>query len=88
MSEGEFEKIVVSDRGTLTLPAGLRKQLGLKGGDVLQVEERNGQIVLHPTVTLPVRWYTDEEITRWVEESQFTPDQERRWKAWKKKNGL
>lgn len=88
MSEGDFEKIVVNERGTVTLPAKLRKHLGLKGGDVLQLEERDGQIILHPTVTLPLRWYTDEEIARWEEEGRMTPDDHRRVEAWKKKAGL
>ena len=88
MSEGEFETLVVSDRGTLTLPAKVRKRLGLKRGDVLKLEERDGQIILHPTVTLPMRWYTDEEIARWVEQDTLTEDQKRRFEVWKKKAKL
>jgi AbrB family looped-hinge helix DNA binding protein len=88
MSEGSFERIVVNERGTVTLPAKVRKHLGLKAGDVLHMEERDGQIILQPTVTVPVRWYTDEEIKRWTEQDKMTPDQERRFNAWKMKAGL
>ena len=88
MTEGNFEKIVVNERGTVTLPAKVRKHLGLKAGDVLSLEERDGQIILHPTVTLPLRWYTDDEVKRWTEEDRMTPEQERRYEAWKKKAEL
>jgi antitoxin PrlF len=86
MSEGEFEKIIVNERGTVTLPAKVRKHLGLKAGDVLQLEERDGQIILHPTITLPLRWYTDEEIARWEEEGRMTPERQKRLDAWLKKS--
>ena len=32
--------MVVSGRGQITLPAALRKRLGLKGGDVVILEDR------------------------------------------------
>ena len=34
------EPLVVSGRGQITLPVALRKRLGLKGGDVVILEDR------------------------------------------------
>ena len=46
------ENLVVSARGQITLPAALRKRLGIDAGDVVIVEDRNGEILLRPAVVL------------------------------------
>jgi AbrB family looped-hinge helix DNA binding protein len=38
--------IVVSGRGQITLPASMRRRLGIKAGGVLVVEDREGELVL------------------------------------------
>jgi len=57
--------IVVSGRGQITLPASMRKRLGIKAGGVLVVEDRNGELVLRPAAVVELDTYTDEEIGRW-----------------------
>lgn len=52
----------LSSRGTVTLPAALRRELGLSAGDVLTVKVANGAIVLTPAVLTEVEAYTDERI--------------------------
>ncbi len=52
----------LSGRGTLTLPAEIRRDLGLGVGDVLTVEIRDAAVVLTPTVLSPVEIYSDERI--------------------------
>ena len=43
----------------------LRKRFGLKGGDVLILEDRGGEIVLKPGVVLEAQYYNDEQIAEW-----------------------
>ncbi len=45
-------RVVIKDRGQLTIPAKLRKSLGLMAGDLLEVEVRGGYIVLKPLEVL------------------------------------
>ncbi len=45
-------RVVIKDRGQLTIPAKLRKSLGLMAGDLLEVEIRGGYIVLKPLEVL------------------------------------
>lgn len=51
-------RVILKDRGQLTIPAKLRKSLGLTEGDLLEVEVRGGYIILKPLEVLergPVR---------------------------------
>jgi len=65
------ETLVVSSRGQITLPAALRKRLGIKSGDVVIVENRGNEIVLKPGVVLEVQNYSDEQIERWDAEDKL-----------------
>lgn len=38
----------LSQKGQIVIPAKTRKSLGLKAGVQFSVEEKNGQIILHP----------------------------------------
>ena len=70
------ETLVVSSRGQITLPAALRKRLGIKSGDVVILEERANEVVLKPGIVLEVQNYSDEQITQWDAEDKLS-DQER-----------
>ena len=59
------ETLVVSSRGQITLPAVLRKRLGLKTGDVLILEDRGSEIVLKPGIVIETQYYSDEEVAHW-----------------------
>ena len=59
------ETLIVSKRGQITLPAATRKSLGIKGGDVVILEDRGNEIVLKPGVVLEVECYSDEQIAEW-----------------------
>jgi AbrB family looped-hinge helix DNA binding protein len=52
--------ISVTDRGVITLPAKLRKELGLKPDDVLIAEITAEGLLLRPAVTLPTEVYSAE----------------------------
>lgn len=72
------ENIVVSGRGQITLPASLRRRLGIKAGGVLVAEDREGELVLRPAAVVELDTYTDEEISRWDREDRLPPGERSR----------
>ena len=67
---------MVSSRGQITLPAALRKRLGIKSGDVVILEDRGNEVVLKPGIVLEIQHYSDEQIAQWDAEDKLS-DQER-----------
>ncbi|AMA74840.1 hypothetical protein TthSNM11_01500 [Thermus thermophilus] len=65
----------LSKRGQITLPAEVRRALGLKPGDTLVVRVEAGRVVLEPAVVLPVELYTEERIREFAENAQVTPEE-------------
>jgi len=59
--------LTVSSRGVVTLPAKLRKALGLKAEDQLIAETTPEGLLLRPAVTLAVEMYSDERIREFDE---------------------
>jgi len=70
------ETLVVSSRGQITLPATLRKRLGIKGGDVMILEDRGDEVVLKPGMVVELQLYGTEQIARWDAEDALS-DEER-----------
>ena len=66
------ETLLVSSRGQITLPAALRKRLGIKAGSVIILEERGNEVVLKPAIVLEVQHYADEQIAKWDEDDQLS----------------
>ena len=58
----------VSKRGSLTLPPGMRRRLGLDRlrSPMVLVEERDGGLFLQPAAALPVRDIPKETLARWI----------------------
>ena len=54
--------LTVTRRGVVTLPAKLRRALGIKGDDQLIAETTPEGLLLRPAVTLPIEIYSDERI--------------------------
>jgi AbrB family looped-hinge helix DNA binding protein len=65
------ENLVVSDRGQVTLPAAMRKSLGIAKNSVVMAEEIGGRIVLTPAVVLETELYSDEQIREWDRADAF-----------------
>ena len=59
------ETLVVSGRGQITLPAALRKRLGIKEGDVVILEERGNEVLLKPGAVFEIGVYSEAEIAEW-----------------------
>ncbi|MDI1287909.1 MAG: AbrB/MazE/SpoVT family DNA-binding domain-containing protein [Reyranella sp.] len=54
--------LTVTDRGTVTLPAKLRRALGIKAEDRLIAEATPEGLLLRPAVTLPIEIYSGKRI--------------------------
>ena len=65
------ENLIMSDKGQITLPAAMRKLLGLGKSSELTAEQVGGRIVLTPAVVLETELYTDEQIAEWDRADTF-----------------
>ena len=72
------ETLIVSNRGQITLPAVMRKHLGIAPGSIVIIEERNGELVLKPAAVLEIERYTDEQIAGWDREDKLTANERKR----------
>ncbi len=72
------ETLLVSSRGQITLPAELRKRLGIKSGDVVILEDRGNEVVLKPAIVLEVRHYSDRQIEQWDDEDKLSKQERAR----------
>ena len=59
--------LVINSRGVVTLPAKLRRALGLNAEDVLIAETTPDGLLSRPAVTLPIEVYTDKRIAEFDE---------------------
>jgi len=65
--------ILVSNRGQITLPASVRKRLGIQSGGVVTLEEKDNIVVLRPAAVVEIDTYSEEEIARWDKEDRLEP---------------
>lgn len=72
------ETLIVSSRGQITLPATMRKQLGIKPGGAVIIEDCNGELRLKPAAVLELETYTDAQIAAWDEADSLSSDERRR----------
>lgn len=73
-----IETLVVSRRGQITLPALLRRRLGIKAGDVMILEDRGHEVVLKPRVAIEVDTYSDDQIAKWDADDRLSEEDRRR----------
>ncbi|WP_337287261.1 AbrB/MazE/SpoVT family DNA-binding domain-containing protein [Candidatus Methylomirabilis sp.] len=50
----------VGKRGTIVIPAAIRRRLKIEEGAVVMVEEREDGILIRPAVVMPIEMYTAE----------------------------
>ena len=65
------QTLIVSTRGQITLPADIRKQFGIKSGEPVIIEDRNGELVLKPATVLEVEMYSPEQVAEWDQQDQL-----------------
>jgi len=59
--------LTLTNRGVVTLPAKLRRALGLRANDQLIAETTPEGLLLRPAVTLPVEIYSEKRIREFDE---------------------
>ncbi len=59
------ETLIVSNRGQITLPAAIRKRIGIKEGGAVIIEDRGNELVLKPAAVFEVEMYSDRQIEEW-----------------------
>ena len=62
--------LTMTSRGVVTLPAKIRRELGLTADDQIIAETTPEGLLLRPAVTLPVEIYSDERIEEFDEEEK------------------
>jgi AbrB family looped-hinge helix DNA binding protein len=63
----------VGKRGTVVIPAGLRRKYGFEEGSVVIAEAREEGVLLRPVVTLPLEIYTPERKAEFLLNNAVTP---------------
>lgn len=58
--------IQVGQRGTIVIPAALRRRYGLAEGTLIVAESREDGILLRPGVAVPIEIYTPERIAEFL----------------------
>jgi len=64
-------EVSVDDRGRILVPKDLRDKLGIRGGERLSVDERDGEVVLRPVESKE----SLKELKGVVEDSEVSPDE-------------
>ncbi|MGO9265214.1 MAG: AbrB/MazE/SpoVT family DNA-binding domain-containing protein [Candidatus Binataceae bacterium] len=61
-----MEASKVGRRGTIVLPAKLRRRLGIEEGSFVVAEEREDGILIRPATVLPIEIYTPERRAEFI----------------------
>ncbi len=67
------QNLLVSSRGQITLPALVRKRLGIQAGGIVTLEERDNVVVLRPAAVVEIETYSNEDIAQWDKEDRLEP---------------
>jgi AbrB family looped-hinge helix DNA binding protein len=78
MRRASIDVVQVSPRGQVTLPASVRRALGLEPGDNLLISVEGDRAVLQPAVVVPIERYTEERTSEFDEAAQMSPDEIRK----------
>ena len=70
----EKETTKVGKRGTVVIPAELRRKYGFEEGSLIIAESRPEGILLRPAMTLPYEKYTPERKAEFLLNSAVTPE--------------
>lgn len=82
------ERTQVGKRGTIVIPARLRRRYGLSEGTLVVAEERPEGILLRPAVALPVEIYTPERKAELLLQNAVDAEDYARARAEVRKMGL
>jgi AbrB family looped-hinge helix DNA binding protein len=65
------QNLLVSGRGQITLPASVRKRLGIQSGGVVTIEEKDSEVVLRPAAVVEIETFSNEDIAQWNKEDRL-----------------
>jgi AbrB family looped-hinge helix DNA binding protein len=68
------EAAKVGKRGTVVIPADLRRRYGIEEGTVVLVDAVADGVMIRPAVTVPVEVYSPERRAAFMLESWLTPE--------------
>jgi AbrB family looped-hinge helix DNA binding protein len=71
----------VGRRGTVVLPAKLRRRLGIEEGSFVVAEERENGILIRPATVVPIEVYTPERRAEFILNNAVSTDDYRRARA-------
>jgi AbrB family looped-hinge helix DNA binding protein len=71
--------VLVDKRGEVTLPAKIRKTLGIKEGEPLVIEYDGEKLILRKAMVVPVRIYNDEEVESYIQEDTLKKEKRKRY---------
>jgi len=71
----------VGRRGTVVLPAKLRRRLGIEEGSFVVAEERENGILIRPATVVPIEVYTPERRAEFLLNNAVSTDDYRRARA-------
>jgi AbrB family looped-hinge helix DNA binding protein len=78
----------VGRRGTVVLPAKLRRRLGIEEGSFVIAEEREDGILIRPATVLPIEVYTPQRRAEFLLNNAIGAEDYRRARAEVKRMGL
>ena len=70
----ERETTKIGRRGTVVIPAGLRRKYGFEEGSMVIAEAREEGVLLRPVVALPLEVYTPERKAEFLLNNAITPN--------------
>lgn len=65
------ENLLVSGKGQITLPAAMRRALGLGANTIVTAEQQGGRIVLMPAMVVETEIFADADVAAWQADDAF-----------------
>lgn len=64
----------VGKRGTIVIPAAIRRRLKIEEGAVVMVEEREDGVLIRPAAVIPIEMYTPERRAEFLLSNAIDPE--------------
>ena len=69
-----IETAKIGRRGTIVIPASIRRSYGFEEGSMVIIEARSEGVLLRPVVTLPIEIYTPKRKAEFLLNNAITPE--------------
>jgi AbrB family looped-hinge helix DNA binding protein len=75
-SSSQTEWVKILDNGLITIPKAMRKQAGIKDGDVARATLVGNKIIIEPRATVEeYRVFTSEQVVQWMQDDALSPEE-------------